>query len=325
MAILTGRQVAIGFAKESARGTWVTPTYWIPATSINIDDHYNVIENSASFGVLNDVTGAVKSKQWSEGDVSGPIGDLSFGLLLKALFGTEQSAQVGGETLVYDHTFTLQTSAQHPSLSVTKADSVRTFGFPNSMVTGIEIDCVMDDYATFKLSLAGKAGASQSASASYTAENLFSRAGITLVRATTLAGLSSGTAISIKKFKVSLQPNVVHDDVLGSADPNDFLNTAFRIEGEFELFYNDDTFHDFTKNQTATYYRLKLINSGVTIGNSSNPTLTIDFANVVSKDWSRKDENDNIVSQTVKFVGKYNTTDALAMQAVLRNLRTTAY
>lgn len=325
MAIFTGRQVAVGFAKESSRGTWVTPAYWIPATTIDVDDRYGIVENNASFGVLNDVTGAVKAKQWAEGDVGGPIGDLSIGLLLKALFGTEQSAQVGGETLVYDHTFTLQTSAQHPSISVTKADSARTVDFANAMVTGLEIDCVMDDFATFKVSLAGKAGASQSATATYTAENLFSRSGITLVRATTLAGLSSGTAVSIKKLKVVFIPNVVHDDVLGSADPSDFLNTAFRIEGEFELNYNDDTFHDFAKNQTATYYRLKLINSGVTIGNSSNPTLTIDFASVVSKDWSRKDENDNIVSQTVKFVGKYNTTDALAVQAVLRNLRTTSY
>lgn len=320
---ISGRQVAIGFAKETVRGTWVTPAYWVPVTSIDYDDKYEIIENNASFGVLNDVTGAAKAKQWSEGEITGPIGHSSIGLLLKALLGSEAAPSLV-ETGVYDHVFTLATSAQHPSLSVTKSDSVRTFGFTNAMITSIEISCELESFATVTVSLRGKAGVSQSASATYSTEYLFHRTGITLVRATTLAGLSSGTAVPIKNMKLTFTPVVIDDDVMGDDDPSDFLNASMRIEGEFEILYDADTFHDFVKNQTATYYLLKLLNS-TTIGASSNPTLSIELAGVVSKDWNRKDELDNIVSQKIKIVGKYNTTDALAVRATLRNAVSAAY
>lgn len=321
---ISGRSVAVGIAKESSRGTWVDATYWLPVSSLDFDDHYDVIENNASYGVLNDATGAAKAKQWAEGDLEGPIGDVSFGLVLKALLGTETKTTTAGESIVYDHAFTLQTSSQHPSLSITKKDTVRTFGFTNCMVTGLEINAELDSFASAKISVRGKAGATQSTTVAYTTENLFHRTGITFLRSTTLSGLDSGTAVSVKKVKLTYNPNVVDDDVLGTADPNDFLNTELRCEGEIELLYDADTFHDFVKNQTATYYRLKLVN-GTTIGSASAPTIQFDFAKVVSKEWTRSDELGAIVSQTVKFVAKYNTTDALAVQVLLRNLNSSTY
>lgn len=319
-----GRSVSVGIAKESSRGTWVDAAYWIPVSSLDFDDKFDVIENDASYGVLNDVTGAAMSKKWAEGDLEGPIGDTSIGLVLKSLFGTENKTTTSGESAVYDHAFTLQTSAQHPSLSVTKKDSVRTFGFTNAMVTGLEINAALDSFATAKISLRGQAGATQTSTPSYTTENLFHRTGITFLRSTSLAGLDSGTAVKVKSCKLTFNPNVVDDDVLGTAAPNDFLNTEFRAEGEIELLYEADTYHDFVKDQTATYYRLKLTNPTL-LGVASYPTLQFDFAKVASKEWSRKDELGNIVSQTVKFVAKYNTTDALAVQVLLRNTLSSVY
>jgi hypothetical protein len=324
MSIFTGREVNVGFAKESSRGTFVAPTYWVPRISGDIDDQFDIIEHTASYGTIDAVTGSAKSKQWAEGNFTANVGDVSIGLILKALFGTESASAASGETIVYEHTFSPQTSAQHPSLSVTKKDAARTVSFQNAMITSLEISAVADDFVTFTAGIRGKVGASQSATVSYTTERFFTRANVTLKRATTLAGLASGTAVNVKSFKVVYTPNVVDDDILGSADPNDFLNTELRIEGEFELKYEDDTFHDFAKNQTATYYRLYMENT-TTIGNAEKPSLQLDFMSVVSKEWSRKDDNNAIVGQTVKIVGKYNTTDALSCRAILTNLVTSAY
>lgn len=324
MSIFTGRQVSIGFFKEAVRGTWATPTYWVPRASGDIDDMFDVIENNSSYGTIDQVTGAALNKKWSEGSFEGLVGDTSIGLLLKCLFGTESAAAASGETIVYEHTFSLLTSAQHPSLSVTKKDPYRTLGFSNAMITSLEITCEPDNFVMFTVGIKGLPGATQTATVSYSTENFFTRSGVTLKRATSLAGLSSGTAVNVSKFKVVFTPNVVDDDILGNAAPNDFLNTAFRTEAEFELKYEDDTFHDFLKNSTATWYRLLMTNS-TTIGNAENPSLQIDFCNVMHKEWSRKDENDDIVGQTVKIVGKYNTTDAMSVRAILTNLVTTTY
>jgi len=323
MAIFSGREVAIGFAKEAVRGTWLTPVYWVPRVEGDLDNQFQIIEDNRSFGTLDDVVGAAKNKQWMEGAFTGNLGDTTFGLLLKSLFGTEAISSAI-QTVVYEHTFTLQTSAQHPSLSITKKDPVRTFGFTKCMITSLEIECSVDDYVRFTVGFRGLLGTAQSASVSYTSDNLFTRSMTTLGRAGTLAGLSSATAVNVKSFKVTFTPNVVDDDILGSASPNDFLNTNFRVEGEFELKYEDDTFHDFVNNQTATYYRLLLTNP-TTIGSSENPSLQLDFVNCKQESWARTDENNDIVGQSIKIVPKYNSTDTFAVRAILTNLRNTVY
>lgn len=324
MSIFSGREVAIGFAKEASRGTWLTPTYWVPRVEGDIDDQYDIIEDNRSYGTLDDVVGAAKNKQWMEGAFTGDLGDTTFGLLLKSLYGTENVAAASGETIVFEHTFTLQTSSQHPSLAITKKDLVRTFGFVKCMISSLEIECSVDDYVRFTVGFRGIAGAVQTATVSYTTDNLFTRSMVTLKRATTLAGLSAGTAVNVKSFKVTYTPNLVDDDILGSADPNDFYNTNFRVESEFELKYEDDTFHDFVKNQTGTYYRL-LMQSTVAIGNAEFPSLQIDFVNCKHESWERTDDNNDIVGQSLKIVPKYNATDTFATRAILTNLRTTAY
>lgn len=323
MSIFSGRQVAIGFFKEAVRGTWAAPTYWVPRVEGDMDDQFEIIEDNRSFGTIDDVNGAAKNKQWMEGAFTGDLGDTTFGLLLKSLFGTEAISSAI-ESVVYEHTFTLQTSAQHPSLAITKKDPVRTNGFVKCMITSLEIECKIDDYVRFTVGFRGIAGAAQTATVSYTSDNLFTRSMVTLKRATTLAGLSSGTAVNVKNFKVTFTPNVVDDDILGSADPNDFYNTNFRVEAEFELKYEDDTFHDFVKNQTATYYRLYLENPTV-IGSTEHPSLQIDFVNCKQEEWARTDENNEICGQSIKIVPKYNATDAFAVRAILTNLVAAVY
>lgn len=320
----SGRQISTGFAKESSRGTYAAATYFIPRISGDFDDTYDVIEHSASYGTLDAVTGSAKSKQWSEGNFTANVGATSIGLILKALFGTENAAAAAGETIVYEHTFTLQTSAQHPTLSLSKKDGVQGFGYTNCAVTSLEIAASTEDYVTFTAGFRGKAGATQTVTPAFTTETFFTRSTVTLVRATSLSGLASGTAVAVKDFKVTFTPEIVDDDILGSADPNDFLNSNMRIEAEFTLKYDAATFHDFVANQTATWYRLLMIDT-VTIGNAEKYSLQIDLMNVVSKEWSRKDDNDKITEQVVKLVGKYNTTDAKSVQVILTNLLTTAY
>lgn len=325
MSIFTGREVAIGFFKETTRATWAAPTYWIPRRSGNFDNKFEVLEDPSTYGTLDPVTGADKIKHWSEGEFEGNVGATTIGLLLKALFGTESAAAASGETIVYEHTFSLQTSAQHPSIAVTKKDASRTFGFANCMITSFEISCELDDYVIFTIGLRGKQGSTQTATVSYAASDyLFTRSSVTLKRSTSLSGLASGTAVNVKNFKVNFTPNVIDDDILGSASPNDFLNTEWRVEGEFELKYEDDTFHDFTNAQTATYYRLYMENS-TTIGNAEKPSLQLDFCKVVSKEWERTDELGEIVGQSVKFVARYSQADSLSVRAILTNLVTSVY
>lgn len=323
MTLQIGRRVNIGLAAEGTRKTWEAPDYWYPWTSLSFDDRYEVLSDESARGVIEGVSGAAKSKQWAEGSIEGIVKSESFGLILKSLFGTEATPALV-ETGVYDHVFTVAQSAQHQSLAVTKKDDAETRGFAGGVVTSVELEATTDDFVMATVGLKARAGSAQTATVAYSTEYSFVRSGVTLGRATSLAGLSSATAVSVKSFKLTINPNVIDDDVLGDDDPNDFYNTVWNMEAEFELKQEDSTFKDFVANQTATWYQLTLTNA-TTIGAASFPTLTFKFSDVKHEAWERKDEKDEIIGQTIKIVGKYSATDSQMMSATLRNTKTAAY
>ena len=320
-----GRRINYGIAKEATRNTFVSGTQWLPWRSGSIDDKYEVLSDESTYGVIEGVVGAAVNKQWSEGNLEILLRETSFGLVLLSLFGAEAVATTDAESVVYDHTFTVAQTSQHQSLSITKKDDERTFGYTNSVVTSLELSATTDDFVVATVGFRGKNGSTQTGTVAYTADlYTFVRSGTTLVRATSLANLASGTPVAVQEFKITFTPNVVDDDVLGAAAPNDFLNTSFMVEAEFTLKYSDATFQGFVSAQTATWYRIQFQNA-TTIGTAAKPTLYIDLANVKHESWERKDELGNIVMQTIKIVGRYNTTDALMCRAVLRNVRATVY
>ncbi len=320
-----GRRINYGIAKESTRGTFATATYWLPWRGGSHDDKFDVLSDESTLGVIEGVTGAAVSKTWSEGSLELLVRDTSFGLILLSLFGTDTKTTTSGETVVYDHTFTVAQSAQHQSLSIVKKDDVQTFGYTGGVVTSLEIEAKPDDFVVATVGLKAKGGSAQSGTTSYSSDTYtFTRSTCTVVRAASLAGLTSGTAVSVKEVKIKLTPGVVDDDVLGSSTPNDFLNTSFMVEAEFTLKYTDATIHDFVANQTATWYRIQFQNS-TTLGVSAKPTLYFDFSSVKHDSWERKDELGKVVMQTIKIVGKYSTTDTSMVKAVLRNSLATAY
>jgi hypothetical protein len=71
--------------------------------------------------------------------------------------------------------------------------------------------------------------------------------------------------------------------------------------------------------------RLTAQMTGTTIGATSNPTLTIDLAKVKFTEVARKLDNDNTVTQTLKFKAHYSLADSKMITATLRNTVVTAY
>lgn len=68
--------------------------------------------------------------------------------------------------------------------------------------------------------------------------------------------------------------------------------------------------------------RIKMIDSAVTIGASSNPKLEMDFAKVAFTEWSRTTSTNEVVTQSVGFNALYSISDAQAVTARLTNLVT---
>lgn len=329
MSKAIGRKFSIGLGKETSRGTAVSSAFWVPKMNLSIDDKINYAVDESSIGVIEDAIGQDITSKFSEGTLEGRVYDKSFGLILLAAFGTETSStQVGGETLVYDHLFNVSESAQHTSLTINAVDPNDGTGrqFTLGMIEALEINVEIGQYLTYKADFRANASAQGATTASFTAENGFRPQDGIIKLAANLAGLGAASAISVKKGTISIKKNLEDDVIIGSVTPADRLNKAFVVEGTLELMYDARTHIDTNLIGDASQaLRVQFANTSVTIGSASNPTITFDLAKIKYQEVARKMNNNDLITQTIKFKAFYSLSDSVMIKATLRNLQSATY
>ena len=320
-----GKQLQIGVAKEVTRGTAVaTPAYWLSVNDWAIEERFANATDVEVYGVIEDNISQTRIKNWSEGDIAMPLADKSVPLLFLSLLGTDTPATHAGETLVYDHVITVQQSVQHPSLTFAIHDPIAAadYTYANAVVHKAEIMYELGKFVSLKATTKGLKGASQSAySPSQTVENRFVPQYLTFKSAANLAGLAAASPIKLKSAQISIDENVMDDDVLGSTSPRDFLNQEFKVEGQLECIWQNES--DFKTNalaNTAQALRFDLLNADVTIGTSAHPEIIVDLAKVVFTEFSRPVKIKGIMYQTVKFKAAYSVSDAQMIKVTCTNL-----
>lgn len=305
MSKFIGSLVDVGVARETSRGTAVAPAYWVPKVSLSFDDKNEKVLSSESLGVIEDTHEAYVVNKSGEGDFEGEIRDKSFGLFLYSMMGSCSSAVK--ETTAYNHTFTIAQNNQHPSLSILVSDPISDVEnydkmFPLTMLNSLDLSVSLGEFAKFTAGFISKSSKDYTKqSTSYVAENKFVATHAIIKFASDLAGLAAATPVSIRKVDVSFAKNLMKDNALGTADPEDILNQMMSVEGNLELDYADRTYKNYMLDNTYKAMRIELINTGVTIGASSNPSIQINFPRVHFFGWEADRANDAIASQKISF------------------------
>lgn len=330
MTVFIGRKLNVGIGRESSRGTAVAATYWLPKTDFSVEDKVAVAVQDESIGIIEDAVGQEVVQKYSEASISGRITDTSFGLLLLAALGTDTKTTTSGESAVYDHTFSILENAQHPSLTIVvsepNASSSSSLKYTLSMLDTLQIDFSVGTWASYKATFRGNSNATGSSSPSFTAENAFNPQYCTLKVASTYSGLSGASAINVRTAQITISKNVEDDMTIGSLTATDRYNKQFAIEGTMELVYNARTYIDTDMlGDALVAIQLNAINSGVTIGDTSNPTLQISLAKCKITEVARTNKNNDIMLQTIKFKAFYSISDSLLVSILLRNTLSTAY
>ena len=333
MTKFIGRKRNVGIGKETVRGTAVPATYWTPVMEFKNDDKIKQVINESSTGVIEDANGADITMKMSEGELTGRINDTAFGLILLGSLGSEPLAPVvvGGETIVYDHTFAVLESAQHPTLTVAieepNATGASGLRYALGAIDSLEIAMELEKYATYTIAFRGNSNTTGTNTPSYSAsEDIFLPQHGEVKFASNLAGLTGATAIPVKKVTLKIAKNLEDDQVIGDIQAVDRLNKQFAVEGTVELLYTDRTYiNTDLLGDLAQAMRIRLANTSVTLGVSSNPELTIDMASVKLSEVAIDQANNDLVKQTLSFKAFYSLTDASMVTAVLRNLVATSY
>lgn len=327
-----GRLFALGLAKESSRGTaQSSATYWLPYDDISFDEKFDNAVADQAVGVIENAIAEYRVKNYADGTFKLPMVDQSTGLLFLSLLGSQAVATHAGESAVYDHTFTVGESAQHPSVTLFIHDplSGTDYSHANGVIHKMDIDAELKKFVQLSCSARAQKGASQSSfSPSLLSENRFLPQYMTFKYATTVSGLSSATAIALKSMKLSVDANIEDQEVLGSVSPADFLNREFKVEGQLEAIYQNLT--DFKNTALATpnvgqAMLIDLKNTDVTIGSATNPELKITLNQVYFSEYSRPIKIKDLVYQTVKFRGTYKLADSAMITVLLTNTTSGQY
>ena len=322
-----GKQLSIGIAKETTRGTPASAaSYWLAADDWSVEERFSNAIDSQTYGVIEDNIGQTRVKKWAEGELTGPISGTSTAILFHALFGTATAVLHSGESAIYDNTYNVLQSVQHKSLTVFVHDPIATatgatadYTHANAIVTGAEINYSLGNWVTLSTNIKAQAGSAVAVVfvPSQSVENRFVPQHMTFKVASTFSGLTAASAIKIRSARISFEKNTEDDDVLGQVAPRDFLNKEFSIEGQIEaIWQNESDFKDAAIANTAKAMRLDLVNTDVTIGVASNPQLRIDLARVHFTEFSRPIKIKDVVYQTVSFKAAYSASDGLMARAL---------
>lgn len=326
-----GKQLQIGIAKESSRGTAVaSASYWLAVDDWAIEERFKNAVDIQTFGIIEDSVSQTRVKNWAEGQLKFPIAGTSSAVLFLSLFGTDTPATHAGETIVYDHVISVAQNVQHQSITFFVHDPIATasgatadYTHANGVVHKIDIDYSLGNFVTATASIKAIAGSAAAVAfvPSQAIEDRFVPQYLTFKTAAQFSGLGAASAIKIKSAKVTIDASSEDDDVMGSLNPRDFLNKEFKIEGTIEAIWQNETdFKQAALASTPKAMRLDLINSDVNIGTvPSHPEFKLDLYKVYFTEITRPVKIKDIMYQTLKFKAAYDTTNAVMAKATFVN------
>lgn len=329
MSKFIGRRLSIGIAKETTRGTFVAPAFFIPQASLEFDDVIETLVQESAIGRIEDSFGIDTVQKKARGSLEARITDKVAGLFLLGMTGTEAAPSLV-ETGVYDHVFTVNNINQPTtfsfSVSEPNATGASSLRYTLSALENLELSMEMGKYAMLKAGILANTAVAGSVTPSYTLENYFTPVHGQFKHATTQSGLTGASAINMRKMVITINRNIEEDYNIGSLAATDRLNKQLAIEGMVELVYDDRSFIDtIMLGDLTKAIRLKMTNTGVTLGSTSRPDVQIDLHSVKLTEVARKLDNDGIVTQAVSFKAFYNTTDSAMVTATVRNTQTASY
>jgi len=261
-------------------------------------------------------------KEHTELTIEGTITDRTFGLLILGALGTSGISGSGP----YTHAITRLNTNAHPTFTIWSSDPVSHNSSAYAMVQSLEIEAKAGEFAMFKAELLGKKIVNESApTVAYASENLFRARDCKVYFADTEGGLSGATASELTRVRLTIEKNLYVHQNLGEVDIDSIFNQQFNVSGDFEGLFNAETMQDLVRNGTKKYMKIELINTDVTMTPSGNPTMSFTLGKVAFEKWSQTSDNNEIVKQTIGFVGAYNNTDTYSIKASLINEKSTAY
>jgi hypothetical protein len=313
MAKIGGRQVEVGIGIEATAGTAVAATDYFKWDSFSMQGRSDKILLNSARGIRNKTSNSLIMKKYGKGSIEFvPTCDIT-PYILGMAFGTRNSAAHSGETLVYDHVFTIQNAnaSMKTATILVKQGGVQTERYAN--VVCDTWDFTFDkDFAKCKLGLLSSFPDTGSVTPAYTQDTMFSRNQMTAKFGTTLSAAASASPTPLVNFMLSGNNNVQMEDAFlsGSNLPvaGGFLAGPLELKGSYTLQFADTT--ELAKYQANTLNSVIVTITGANLGVVPTPEAIIfNLGKLVLTKAPLEYNLDGLVYIKQEFSVSYDATD----------------
>lgn len=302
----------VSFKRESVWGTPVVPDKSIPVRFTG------GIQTQQDIQLLSSVTARIPKNYEAMVGNRTHEGDYEFdhfvdyiGYLVLSALGNVSSLVAGGETIVFNHTFSeVETK---PSLTIEQVVGENVRRFAGSVVT--------------VLTFSGEAGAVSSVAASIKAKSQASATAITpaytSVRPFNFADakikIGGITLTEVQNYNIEFNNNVEFLHTLNANDPQFRFVKGSEVAGTIEMFLDSATLVELNNYLTKTEREVILELTGDSIGVASNNKMVLTIPRAVFTTANTEISEDHNMLH-IEFQGLYDTVTTKLISVVLTNL-----
>jgi len=324
MPVLLGENIQLGVGKETTRGTAVAPTHWLRGrvpTSLKTMLEKQLIKETK--GTRANSQDSIITAQRVEGDFEFNVRNGTIGYFLLSLLGSVASAEKGGDSGVYDHTFTIDVDEPRaPALTAAIARGAEQhYQIPLLVATSLQLTAQPSELV---FATAGLLGKQENEVADYTPafasdDHVFPRQGVSVKIAADVAGLGAAEAICLTELSLNIANGARVKQCLGSLTPNDIIALMVDVNGSLQLEYSAKEYYDWFKAGSAKAMEITIENTAETIGASSTPKIVITLPKVTLEGYDESRPIDDIASESLEFVAHYDDAAGKQIDVVVTN------
>lgn len=219
---------------------------------------------------------------------------------------------------LYFHYFKVLQSQKLPTATLVDDDPVSSSKAPYSMINTLEFSCEVADYVRFSSEfqwMQMEAVEAWTYNPAYSDENPFTASMAWVRFASTEAWLNAATEVCVQNFRVAINNNLQDVQCFGDTDISAQYGTTFGVEWDFETIYWNTDLRDIALASTKQAIRFYAQDwTWVDLH-----AMFIDIMKAWLNEWTKTDNNDELVSQTMWFTGQYDTATWTAIEVVLIN------
>jgi len=317
--------LVFGIGSQTAPGVVAPTIHYLDVTNISKSNAVETEEIRGNVGVLDNLVEVEQKNRTGSVQVEGYMKKESWGLFLKAFFGTATPTLDAPEIGVNTHNFTVLSegcgalSTLHLLNNKATADNVEQY--LDGVCSKLEVAAAKDGTLKIVADFITKYPTRETVvAAPILTESNYKRTHGLLYIEDTVADLAGATAVCPESVKIIFEKENTDFGCFNELDKNYFV-TGFKSSIELINLkeYDDTTFEDLLLSGDTKAVKLDFIDTDETIGATTNPSASLEFAAIAVTVNTEDLAQAEITKQNITGVALRSTAEGFSFRGAIVN------